>query len=1714
MGMRPADLRPWAEALEPRILHSADLAPFALELAHPHAVHAPLAHAPLAHEAHALASTSQATNSGGAEIAFIDTQLPDAASLIADLKAQARAGRDIEIVTIGAGEDGLAVIGATLAGRHDIAAIHVLAHGSDARLQLGSATLDAQSLLRDAGAIASWGDALSPGGDLLVYGCDFAAQADGRALVQGLAALTGADVAASDNLTGASARGGDWALEVHTGRIEAALAPSLAEQARWAGTMSTYTVTSLADSAAAGTLRWAISQANANKGTDTIVFAVNGTITLGAGGGDDGNGKGDLDITDNVNIVGNGTGATIVKGNGDRVFDVRSGSVSFSGLTMTGGLSDQGGGLRIDKNANATLTDVVVSDNDTQGNGQGSGIWTAGSLTLRRTLVAANGESATGGVDGAGIFVAKEGHLDASDVEIRDNVAGEKSGGGLFVDEDASAILVNTTLAGNSAKQGGGLYNHADGTVLVNVTIDGNAARQGGGGLYADARMSLRHVTVAHNIGGGVYDKDGEVYTKNSLFAHNAGGNTNRALVSLGWNLSDDASAGFTATGDLSGVDSGIGTLADNGGLTRTDAIGATSAARDAGDPDAVQGTDQRGVAWNGARSDIGAFEYSSHGVPTISDIADQAIDEDTALSPIAFTVGEDGADPASLVVTATSSNGALVPASAIVIGGSGANRTIRLAPGANLSGTTTITLTVSDGATKTDTSFVLTVRAVNDAPTISLPSGKAVDEDTVLVLSGANSPVIADIDAGNAPVRVTIGVGHGTLTLSRTAGLTFTVGNGTGNATMTFTGSAAAVNAALAGLKYKADADWNGTDTLTLGVDDQGNTGAGGAKVANATMAITVNPVNDAPTIATPGTQSAAPGTPLHFSASNGNAIRIGDVDAGTVRVTLSTAALGNGTMSIGNLAGATLVAGTGTGDTTIVLQGSLAQVNAALDTLTFDAATPGVARLDISVDDLGNSGAGGARQAQGAVAINNDAPVVTLSRGGTTYIENGAPVVLDPGILLADADDATFASAAIRIGDPRAEDRLAFVNDGTSMGNIVASYANGVLTLTSAGSTATIAQWQAALRAVTYADASDAPDTTARTITITLNDGTAAGAPAALTMEVRAVNDAPVLNGANAMPSIAEDETGNAGVTVGAILAGHASDVDLDMRTGLAVTAVDDTHGTWQYSLDGGTTWIAFGTVDAAHAVLLDADDAVRFVPSADWNGTVGAGLVFRAWDGSTGTDGARADTTPHGGSTAFSDATASTGLVVRAVEDAPVFTPTLPSQGATQGISFTAALPSGAFTDADGDRLVYTAHLASGEALPAWLSMDPATGTLRGTPGNADVCVIAIEVTATDAAGQSARGTFTLVVDNVNDVPTLNHALPGQAAVQGTAFAFNMAHDTFGDIDAGDTLTYKATLADGSALPSWLVFDAKTLTFRGTPGAGDVGTLHVTVVATDGSGATTPGLFDIAVTPAPTPRDDPTPPAPAPSPRVEPAPAPTPVPAPSPAPAPPPAPADAPAPAPLPATPRALAGAPPPVDLSPALSAAPAPTTTLHPSDAPSTPVIATTSAAARIGHDGNALLAATDLPAFPTITTAPLQQLLHDPDLVRHFDEVRRHLMQMDEGHRAMVATGLGVTGGLSIGYVVWLVRGGVLVSSMLSALPAWQMIDPLPVLASAPPRTRSKREAAGADDRDVERLFDERARARRDAAPAAPDAAQVAAPRAGARTDPDSHEAPR
>jgi Ca2+-binding RTX toxin-like protein len=206
----------------------------------------------------------------------------------------------------------------------------------------------------------------------------------------------------------------------------------------------------------------------------------------------------------------------------------------------------------------------------------------------------------------------------------------------------------------------------------------------------------------------------------------------------------------------------------------------------------------------------------------------------------------------------------------------------------------------------------------------------------------------------------------------------------------------------------------------------------------------------------------------------------------------------------------------------------------------------------------------------------------------------------------------------------------------------------------------------------------------------------------------------------------------------------------------------------------------------------------------------------------------------------------------LNVTNVNEAPTVAVLLADQQAVEDAPFSLVVPVGTFADVDaGDTLTYSATLDNGANLPTWLSFDPITRTFSGTPLNDDVGTLAVTVTATDTGALSASDTFSLAVTNVNDAPTVANPIVDQSAQQGAAFAFTVPTNTFADVDPGDQLTYGATLADGSALPAWLTFDAATATFSGTPSSGDAGLVSLTVTATDSGSLSVSDVFALTVT-----------------------------------------------------------------------------------------------------------------------------------------------------------------------------------------------------------------------------------------------------------------------
>ena len=140
--------------------------------------------------------------------------------------------------------------------------------------------------------------------------------------------------------------------------------------------------------------------------------------------------------------------------------------------------------------------------------------------------------------------------------------------------------------------------------------------------------------------------------------------------------------------------------------------------------------------------------------IPVISTIADRTINEDTSTGAIAFTVADEETAAGSLAVTATSSNTSVIPNNNLVLGGSGADRTITVTPTANAHGSATITIKVTDAHGKSaQRTFTLTVNPVNDAPTISAIAGITIDENQD---TGVRSFTIADAETSEGSLTIT----------------------------------------------------------------------------------------------------------------------------------------------------------------------------------------------------------------------------------------------------------------------------------------------------------------------------------------------------------------------------------------------------------------------------------------------------------------------------------------------------------------------------------------------------------------------------------------------------------------------------------------------------------------------------------------------------------------------------------------------------------------------------------------------------------------------------------------------------------------------------------------------------------------------------------------------------------------------------------------------
>ena len=371
-----------------------------------------------------------------------------------------------------------------------IDSVHIISHGNSGNLEIGNTSLSSDNIEQYASQLEKWHNGLSEKADIMLYGCDVAS-GTGANFVDRISELTGADVAASTNLTGI---GGDWNLEFAKGEIESPLAMSADVMANYQGNLATIIVANNNDSGA-GSLRAAIASAAAG---DTITFAANlanQTITLTSG---------QLDIPAGKNITIDGaaaTGLTISGNNASRAFFVNANvatSTNFAvkNLIITNGkTTDRGGAIGTTDEVNLTVENVQFNNNVADKGG--GAIFGNFNNTLTVTNSKFNGNVATAANDerGAGAI----GFLSSKNFTVTNSDFTNNKGinGGAINSLQGKLTIQNSRFIGN------------DTTAAVFATGQPNDFLRGfGGALYTDRASNPSEASGTINISGSVFQNN------------------------------------------------------------------------------------------------------------------------------------------------------------------------------------------------------------------------------------------------------------------------------------------------------------------------------------------------------------------------------------------------------------------------------------------------------------------------------------------------------------------------------------------------------------------------------------------------------------------------------------------------------------------------------------------------------------------------------------------------------------------------------------------------------------------------------------------------------------------------------------------------------------------------------------------------------------------------------------------------------------------------------------------------------------------------------------------------------------------------------------------------------------------------------------------------------------------------------------------------------
>jgi len=927
-----------------------------------------------------LVADAAAPSATRRETVFVDAQVESYQTLVDGL------GEGVEVHLIDSASNGLEQIAAVLQGQSGIDAIHVYSHGDVGQLTLGNLTLNSDNLGQYSELLAQIGQSLSEDADMMLYGCYVGADSEGRNFIDELAQLTGADVAASNDLTGSDSHGGNWDLEVSAGQIESAAIPV----GSYANVLATPVISQLSDFSyiedsgavqidenisisgatdfRSGYIEFSLGGATTS---ETLGIVTSGSASTAAGvisivGSTVYRGTGSAsEIIGSVDPTYNGLNGQSLRINFSNAFENGSFQTGNNGDTVITGWTSVEGRIRLDGvyqiAGQATPVDSTYPAQNTTGDYSTGGTFTqttnlsnyaadfAGDLALELNTGASSISQPYGVIRGPAVYSNGTVSLQAGDQVSFDWKA--LSGGdaydayGYLVDVNNGRTITILDATGTSANQESAW---ATNTSTIAAGYDGvyrfvfvAGSFDLTGGNYLGGRLLIDDVTVTQaNPPGAVTSADMSTISRLVTYQNTDQdfASTSRTLTVVAVDGSGDPAGSASSTITLVRVNDAP-TL--TGGATLSpvpedsaNPAGATVASLFSSRFSDVDSTNAPydtlagiAVSSDASTADQGTWQYSTdgsnwYGIDSVSTGNALLLSSSTS---VRFVPSADwNGTPGGLSVHAVDSS----------YGGS-------FTSGASRSTFDTTSDGPASAVSASAVSLTTSVTAVNDAPTLTgAPSDLNVIEDVASDVD-LSAVVLTDIDSTGADFTLTLTVGAGTLAASSGGGVTV---SGSGSGVVTLTGTASNIDTYLntaSNIKYTGELNANGDNatTLTLTANDQDGSG----NVVLGTINVDIAAVNDLPTIT-----GVAGATVNEDESLSINGFTIEDVDGDTVRIRVEST---NGSLSLGTSTG-TSVHSTGS---TLEFSGSVADAGSALNTLQYqpDANFNGTDDLSVQISD-----------------------------------------------------------------------------------------------------------------------------------------------------------------------------------------------------------------------------------------------------------------------------------------------------------------------------------------------------------------------------------------------------------------------------------------------------------------------------------------------------------------------------------------------------------------------------------------------------------------------------------------------------------------------------------------------------------------------------------------------------------------------------------------